>query len=126
MFKFYITYFIVGAISFVIDLSIYTYLLKSCNVSWFYSNFISFIITTPVSFYLYNKYTYQKDLISRSITIKLLLFGISNIVAIILVQILMYLQIELFGFDAIKSKFSSSLFVIIINFLFRSIIIWKM
>jgi len=125
MFKFFITYLIIGSIGFVIDLSIYTYLLKTLKLNWFYSNSISFILTTPISFFLYNKFNYKKDLTGRNIQNKLLLFVISNIAAVILLQFFMYLQIEIFGFDTIKSKLLSSILVITINFMFRSLIIWK-
>lgn len=118
--KFLLSYLFGGLICLLIDFLVFSFCLKF--FTWFFSTTISICISTFVGFFVYNNYVYIK----RKQRILFFVFFLSNLLALLLVQLMMYIGIEILLLDPFLSKFIASIIIIIFNFVIRSFCIWNL
>ena len=116
-----IRYGVVGTLSFLIDYIIYN--LLSHRINYLIANIISFIISFIFNFETGRTWVFNKK---EKITFKEFFEVLSiAILGLLLTEILLYIQIDIFNIDLRLSKAISAVIVAIFNFLARKLIVYK-
>ena len=119
-----VRYFGVGGVAAILDLLIFSTMVKWFEFNWFYVALLSFIIATGVNYFLSIKYVFQSGVrFIRSHEIFLVFFV--SAIGLSVNQIVLWLLIEVAMLDEVVSKIVASGTVFIWNFMARNSFIFR-
>lgn len=121
-----ILYLIFGVLSTIVNIFTYVFCTRNLNIEFLISNWIAWIIAVLFA-YITNKFFVFE---SKEINIKFLIKELSSFVSCrllsgIIEMILMYIMIRLISLNDFIVKIITNVVVIILNFIFSKLIIFK-
>jgi putative flippase GtrA len=119
-----IRYFGVGGVAGLLDLSIFTIMVKGFHFDWFYVALLSFIIATGVNYYLSIKYVFQSG-VRFSLRNEIFLVFFVSAIGLAVNQFVLLLLIEVAVIDAVVSKMVATSAVFIWNFVARNSFVFR-
>jgi len=120
-----VEYFLVGALSALLDFIIFLWLIKIWGISWFISNIISFSISVIFNYLISIKFVFQSKIRYEKHVEFLLVFFLS-LLALVINQSILFIMISEFRNNLIFSKIIATSLVFLINFTGRRYFIFKL
>jgi putative flippase GtrA len=108
----------VAALGLVVDIATLFVATEYFNSPYLFSAFLGFVAGLGVAFYLSEKFVFFGSVISSRPT-RFVIFGIIGVVGLLILQVGMCLQVELFDFGYLQAKVTSTFLVYLWNFYAR-------
>ena len=119
-------YLLFGGLTFFLALAIYALLLKVFNVHELISNAISWVCGVTFSFFTTKKWVFlNHNWKFKYVVSQLISFFGARLATLILQEILLYVFVTRFGFNAIVMKIITEIINIILNYLVSKFIIFR-
>lgn len=119
-----VKYFFVGGISAIIDVGLFSFFTGYFNWPWLPVSVITFILATLVNYYLSIFFVFQSGIRYRKKQEIFRVFVISSL-ALVINQIILFISIEIFELNPIKSKILATGSVFFWNYFGRSRLIFN-
>lgn len=116
-------YIFVGGTSFLIDFSIYLFLINFLSLNYLLSAAVAFFISVLANYYLSTTWVFNQDDIENRI-VEFNLFILISLIGLVFTEILLYVFIGMFDINYIWSKVISSILVLFWNFSARRIMFY--
>lgn len=114
-----VKYFFVGGISAIIDVGLFSFFTGYLSWPWLPVSVVTFILATLVNYYLSIFFVFQSGIRYRKKQEIFRVFVISSL-ALVINQIILFISIEIFELNPIKSKILATGSVFFWNFFGRS------
>ena len=116
-------YIFVGGTSFIIDFSIYLFLINFLNLNYLLSAAIAFFISVLANYYLSTTWVFNQDDIDNRL-VEFNLFIAISLIGLVFTEILLYVFIGMFDINYIWSKVIASIIVLFWNFSARRVMFY--
>ena len=116
-------YIFVGGTSFIIDFSIYLFLINFLNLNYLLSAAVAFFISVLANYYLSTTWVFNQDDIDNRL-VEFNLFIAISLIGLVFTEILLYVFIGMFDINYIWSKVIASIIVLFWNFSARRVMFY--
>ena len=101
-----VRYFVIGAISVVIDFVLFAILIKGFGVKWYYANVASFTLTSLLHYALSIRFVFESGarFAKRH---EILLTFLASVVGLLVNQLALYVLVSLLGLEVLIAKISA-------------------
>ena len=116
-------YIIFGVLTTLVNISVYLFLTKICGVNYLISNIIAWVLSVLFAYITNRRWVFESE--SHNILKEMSLFFSGRLFSGIVDTLLMFLFIDILFIDDFISKIIIQVIVIVLNYLFSKMIVFK-
>ena len=116
-------YIIFGVLTTLVNISVYLFLTKICGVNYLISNIIAWVLSVLFAYITNRRWVFESE--SHNILKEMSLFFSGRLFSGIVDTLLMFLFIDILFIDDFISKIIIQVIVIVLNYLFSKVIVFK-
>ena len=116
-------YIIFGVLTTLVNISVYLFLTKICGVNYLISNIIAWVLSVLFAYITNRRWVFESE--SHNILKEISLFFSGRLFSGIVDTLLMFLFIDILFIDDFISKIIIQVIVIVLNYLFSKMIVFK-
>lgn len=121
-----ILYLVFGVVTTLVNLIVFALCSKLLKLPWEISNIIAWIIAVIVAFITNKTFVFEsKDTRIKTLLWEICTFAFARVFSLLLEYAVLYLMIDLLSVEELISKIVVNVLVIIVNYIFSKLIIFK-
>lgn len=117
-----VNYLVFGVLTTIVSILSYALFTRVLNVNYFISNILSWILSVTFAFITNKIYVFKSK---NNLFYQAIKFYLSRITSLIIELIIMYLLVDILSFNDLISKIFVQFIVIVLNYIFSKVFVFK-